>query len=178
MPIADGVTGSFKPYQDPQKNRDTGYMMGSEEEDPLAFLNEFINYKSPQADINRKLNLLGQMLSAQQGKAEQGFSQRQAGKTGGRLGSTERGFGEIAGQFALAGQQGSAAVLNEAADREIKVKLAGLSAYIQKYGIDKNAQIALKRLKQEREIMESQAMADLFSSLPSGDLVSSVGSLF
>ena len=60
---------------------------------------------------------------------------------------------------------GTAQVLNEAADQEIRMKLAGLQAYIQKYGIDKNVELALLQLQQQRSAQESSVLGDVIAGL-------------
>jgi len=142
-------------------NPDAAY----DKDDPFAFLEDFLNYETPQEEISRQLNVLKQILSAQQTKQNTGLAQRTAARTGGRLGSTERGYSDIGGQIATAGQMGASQILSDASDREIKMKLAGLSAYIQKYGIDKNAQLALQQLQAQKDAASGQMYGDILGTI-------------
>lgn len=123
-------------------------------------------------DVAGELNLLGQMLSSGQLRQSRQFQQSQAAKTGGRLGSTSRGESDIAGQAALAASQGTAQIIADAKNRQLQQKkmelqsnLSLLQSYIQKYGIDKESELALKRLKMQQNALEAQAQGDALQSL-------------
>ena len=109
-------------------------------------LNAFLNFQVPQDQINQQLNVLNQGVAAGQNRANQAVQSSNAARTGGRV-STARANNDIGGQAALAQQQGQAAIFQQAAQLEAQHRMAGLQAYIQKYGIDKNAQLALEQMQ-------------------------------
>ena len=117
----------------------------------LDTIGQFLNYETPDAVKQQQLGTLNQQLANQYAQMNQQFNENMASRTGGRLGSTQRGTEEIGGQMALAGQLGMAEILKNLHNQELRTKLAGLQAYIQKYGIDKNAQLAMKQLKAQQD---------------------------
>ena len=118
------------------------------------FMREFMDYEYPEDIYEQQKNVIGQAGAAAQTRANRALSQRQAAQTGGRLGSISRGFSDIGGQVATGQQMALANLAKEKMNVETRMKLAALSAYIQKYGIDKNAMIALKQIQAQ----ESAAM--------------------
>lgn len=135
----------------------------SQEKELMDFIRQFLEYETPQEVIDTRMGQLGRSLSARQAQDIRAFRAADFGRTGGRMG-TARGTQEIGGQYALARAAGQAQILNAAFEREMRAKLAGLQAYIQKYGIDKNAQLALQQLRQQREQAEAGMWGDILGS--------------
>lgn len=123
--------------------------------------NDLFNQTFSADNTNRNVNVLNQALNAQQQKAIQGFQQRQAAQTGGRLGSAARGEQNIAGQFALAQAQG----LNEIFNQQMRNKVQALNAYIAKYGIDQEALNLMKQIQAQLQMTDAQNRSDIIGSI-------------
>ena len=121
-------------------------------------LNELWDYQYPENVYEQQKNVIGQAASARQLQMNRALEQRQAAMTGGRLGSVSRGYQEIGGQVAGAQQQALAQLSAEKMNVEMRMKLAALQAYIEKYGIDKNAMIALKQIKAQQDAAAAYGM--------------------
>jgi hypothetical protein len=118
--------------------------------DPNAidrYLQEFLNYEYPEELFEEQKNVIGQIGAATQTRANRAVGQRQAAMTGGRLGSVSRAYSDIGGQVATGQQQAFVQLAREKQNVETRMKLAGLNAYIQKYGIDQNVMVALKNIE-------------------------------
>ncbi|MCP4343302.1 MAG: hypothetical protein GY799_31610 [Desulfobulbaceae bacterium] len=129
-------------------------------------------------DVSGDLNVLGQQVAAAQTQNLQSLGESMAARTGGRLGEA-RGTSEVGGKAALTSSMGVAEIFKAARNRQLQTKrmeldgmLTKVNAYVQKYGIDRHAEIALANLRQQRKMMEEQAQAgllsDLFSFVTSG----------
>ena len=70
---------------------------------------------------------------------------------------------DIGGQAALARSSGYTQLVREKMNVETRMKLAALQAYVQKYGIDQNAMIALKQIQSGYDSALAQGLSDLFS---------------
>ena len=139
-------------------------------------IGSFLNFQVPEEQINQQLNVLNQGVAAGQNRANQQIAASNASRTGGRV-STGRAVNDVGGQAALAQQQGQAAIFQQAAQQESQMRLAGLQAYISKYGIDRNAELALQQMRNQQNAMFGQGLGSLlglgamFLPGPSGSMV-------
>jgi len=147
-PNYKGTYGGPLSPLDYMRRQSPGYQ---NEQRALDIVNQFLSYETPEGIKQNQLGMLNQQLANQQTQMNQQFNQNMAAQTGGRLGSTQRGTADIGGQVAMAGQLGTAEILNNLYNQQLQTRLAGLQAYIQKYGIDKNAELALKQLRAEKD---------------------------
>jgi hypothetical protein len=133
-------------------------------EDYQKLLGVIANYGGDSA-FKKDVGLLQQQIAYQMNQANKGMSQRTAAQTGGRVGSTERGYQDIGGQYALALQQGIGELRRYYNEQEMKK----LQAYIDVYGMDQNAKLALARLQADAASAEGSGL---------GGIISAVGSIF
>jgi len=110
-----------------------------------ALLNNWLSDSDKNYQL-QKSNLLQSIMN------QQIVANRQAGgtlaaHTGGRAGYQARATNDIGGQYAMALQSG----LAQLAQQKLQDKWRLLQAYIQKYGIDKNAEMALEQLKAQED---------------------------
>jgi len=128
------------------------------------YLQGQLGYEFPEEELNRRLNVMGQQLTGMEMQQMQRFQESFAGRTGGRM-SSARGGAEIGGQAALARAAGAGQLMTQAFNQEMQQRQAALQAYIQKYGIDKQAQLAMEQLEAQREQASSGLFGDIFGSL-------------
>jgi len=129
------------------------------------YLQDQLGYEFPEEELNRRLQSLGISMAGAQTQAQRSFDQNQAARTGGRLGSAARGTEQIGGQYALARAAGTSQIMSQAFNQQIQQRMAALNAYIQKYGIDKQAQLAMEQLEAQREQASAEWFGDIFGSL-------------
>jgi hypothetical protein len=123
-----------------------------------------MNYEFPQEELGRRMNVFGRQMTGMEQRQMQQFQQQFAGRTGGRM-SSARGQAELGGQAALARAGGQAQIMQQAFNQELQVRQQALQAYIQKYGIDKQAQLAMEQMKMQQEQSEAALYGDIFGSL-------------
>jgi hypothetical protein len=128
------------------------------------YLREGMEFEFPEEELGRRLNLFGRQMTGMEQQQMRRFQEQFAGQTGGRM-SGVRGTAEIGGQAAMARAAGTGQIMTQAFNQQMQQRQAALNAYIQKYGIDKQAQIAMKQIQAQREQAESGLFGDIFGSL-------------
>jgi hypothetical protein len=128
------------------------------------FLQNQLGFEFPEEELGRRLNLFGRQMTGFEQQQMRGFQEQFAGRTGGRM-SSARGGAELGGQAALARATGAGQIMTNAFNQQMQQRQAALNAYIQKYGIDKNAQLAREQLEAQREQASAGMFGDIFGSL-------------
>ena len=115
----------------------------------------------------RQKDELRRFLTNKEIQALRRMNETYSARTGGRAGYEARGVQDIGGQYAMALQAGLAQI----AQQRLQDRWKLLQAYIQKYGIDKNAQLAMEQLASQQDIAMGQSIGNLFSNLISTALL-------
>ena len=126
------------------------------------YLQDQLQFEFPQDELGRRTNVFGQQMTGMEQRQMRQFQEQFAGRTGGRM-SSARGGAEIGGQAAIARATGVSQIMTQAFNQELQQKQAALQAYIQKYGIDTQAKLAMEQLKLQREQAEGGFWSDIAS---------------
>jgi len=128
------------------------------------YLKEMMDYDFPEEELQKRLNALGIQITAAEQSKQRTFSEKYAAQTGGRM-TGLRGFDEIGGKSALARSVGSAQIMQQAFNQELAVRQNALNAYIQKYGMDKQAQAAQAAIDAQKEQANQEMIGNTFGTL-------------
>ena len=126
------------------------------------YLQDQLTSEFPQDEVGRRTNVFGQQMTGMEQRQMRQFQEQFAGRTGGRM-SSARGGAEIGGQAAIARATGVSQIMTQAFNQEMQNKQVALQAYIQKYGIDTQAKLAMEQLKLQREQAEGGFWSDIAS---------------
>lgn len=111
------------------------------------------------AETSQRINAMNQDLLSNQRRSVMNSLM------GGGLDRTQfgpRGTMDLGGMNAIASSMGRAQIMKAGFDRQFQQQVAGLQAYVQKYGIDKNVELQKERLKNARKAAEGDLFADFF----------------
>ena len=136
----------------------------SEELDQL--IQRYTSFKAGDQKGQYLQRLAAQQAAAEQ-RAQQALAMRYAAATGGRTAAPQREAAPT-GRGALAQQMGTAAVSDAARQQENAMKLAGLRAYVDKYGMDQNAMLAMQRLNLQGAMEQSAYWRNIMGNVGQG----------